>query len=143
MPADDRGFSLLELIITIIVVSIGVLGLIAALSFTTGRSINAEMMTTATVLAQERMEQLIAEKRANGYSAPSLDIGTTTDPPLAAPYADYTRTVEICHVDVNLGSPDCTAPSVETGYKRITVTVTNTRLPAASTVQVVTVVTDY
>jgi prepilin-type N-terminal cleavage/methylation domain-containing protein len=140
---NNQGFTLIELIITIIVVSVGVLALIAALSFGTGRSINSELMTTGTTLAQERLEQLIAEKRANGYSSALLAIGTTTDPPLAAPYADYTRTVEICNVDVNLGNPDCTAPSVDTGYKRITVTVTNTRLPAESTVQAVTLVTDY
>ena len=143
MLANDRGFSLIELIITIIVIAVGVLGLIAALSFTTGRSINAELMTTTTLLAQERMEQLIGDRRSSGYTAASLDIGTTPATAFSAPYADYTWTVEICNVDDTLMPTNCTDPDDGSGYKRMTVTVVNTRMPEASTVSIVSLVTDY
>jgi prepilin-type N-terminal cleavage/methylation domain-containing protein len=145
MLSNDRGFSLIELIITIIVISVGVLGLIAAMSFTTGRSINAELMTTTTLLAQERMEELIGDRRSSGYGTASLDIGTTTDPAFGAPYADYTRTVEICYVDSAIQNPDCdpAPPNVDTGYKRMTITVENNMMQAASNVSIVSLVTDY
>ena len=145
MLSNDRGFSLIELIITIIVISVGVLGLIGALSFTTSRSISAELMTTTTLLAQERMEELIGDKRSGGYGTASLDIGTTTDPAFAGPYADYTRTVEICYVDSDLLNPDCdpAPPNVDTGYKRMTITVVNNKMQAESNVAIVSLVTDY
>ena len=142
---DNRGFTLIELIFTIILVAIGIVGLVSAMSFMTGRSINAEAITTATSLAQEGMEQLYAEKRANGYSAALLNIGTTA-PPLAGAYADYTRTVEICYVDANIQNPDCdplVLPNDDLGYKRVTVTVVNTLSPADSTVPLVSLLTDY
>ena len=143
---NKRGFTLIEVIVTLLVITVGVLGLVGVLSFVTGQGINAEMMTTSTLLSQERMEELIGEKRAIGYgSSPSLDIGTTVDPAFASPYADYTRTVEICFVDVNLQNPDCdpAAPNIDLGYKQITVTVINNKIPASSNTSVVSLVTDY
>ena len=142
---DNGGFTLIELIFTIILVAIGIVGLVSAMSFMTSRSINAESTTTSTSLAREGMEQLYAEKRANGYLAAPLNIGTTVTL-LAGTYADYTRTVEICYVDANIQNPDCdplVLPNDDLGYKRVTVTVVNTRAPIESTAPLVSLLTDY
>lgn len=138
------GFTLIEIILAIIIISIGVLGLVSAISFTSSKGINAEVITTAHVLAQECMENLIAEKRANGYGAGPLAIGTTIDPPACPAFTGYPRTVEICNVDGNLANPDCTAPDNVSGYKRITVSINYTGLADLPTpvVSLVSVVTD-
>lgn len=143
---QEKGFTLIEIILAIMIISIGVLTLVSSMSFTTSRGLNAEVMSTAQQLAQERVEQLEATKRNSGYSAtPDLDIGTTTVV-LAGAFANYTRSVEVCNVDVNLANPDCTAPDNGSGYKRITVEVNYTQslpsLPTDDLVRLVTVVTN-
>jgi prepilin-type N-terminal cleavage/methylation domain-containing protein len=140
------GFTLIEVILTIIIVSIAVLTLVSSISFTTSRGLNAEVMSTAQQLAQEKVEELIAKKRDSGYSSsPDLDIGTTTVT-LTGAFANYTRSVEVCNVDSALGNPDCTAPDNGSGFKRITVEVNYTPgLPNLLTddlVQLITVVTN-
>lgn len=67
----ERGMTMVELMISLIVLSIGLLG-IAAL-FPSGRrfSTRDRMMTTATDLAAQKMEQL----RTHAYSDPDLTIG--------------------------------------------------------------------
>jgi len=143
---ETVGFTLIEVILTIIIVSIAVMTLVSSISFTTSRGLNAEVMSTAQQLAQEELEELIAKKRGTGYStSPDLDIGATTVV-LTGAFAHYTRQVEICNVDASLGNPDCTAPDNGSGYKRITVEVNYTQglpgLPSDDLVRLVTVVTD-
>lgn len=119
----EDGFTLVEIILAIIIISIGVLGLVSAISFTSGKGINAEVVSTAQTLAQERMEELLAKKRDTGYATtPDLDIGTTITA-LPSPFTGYTRVVEVCNVDSSLGSPDCTLPDNGSGFKRITVNI--------------------
>lgn len=140
----EDGFTLVEIILAIIIISIGVLGLVSAISFTTGKSINAEVVSIAQVLAQERMEELLAKKRDTGYATtPDLDIGTTTTA-LPGPFTGYTRIVEACNVDNNLGSPDCTAPDNGSGIKRITVSINYSGFPdlPSPVVSLVSVITD-
>ncbi|HLG21631.1 MAG TPA: hypothetical protein VI382_02360, partial [Candidatus Manganitrophaceae bacterium] len=59
---------------------------------------------------------------------------------------NYSRGVEICLVDANLGNPDCdpTAPNSDIGYKRVTVSVNYSGLPdlASPVASLVTVVTN-
>lgn len=138
----QRGFTLIEIIITIMVASIALFGLLGGISYVTSKSLNAEIMTTATELAQEKMEEKIAKKRASGYAAsPDLDIGTTTEN-LSGTYNNYTRSVEICNVNASFGSPSCTGADNGSGYKRITVEVNYTgSLPNLPTTKFVTLVT--
>jgi len=140
------GFTLVEIILAILVISIGVLGVTSALSFTTSRSLNAEVIATAKELAQERMEELIATKRNNGYADSTFNIGPAvmTFTALAAPFNKYSRGVQVCLVNTGLSSPDCdpAAPNNDFGYKRITVSVDYTGLsnlpsPAATVVTVI------
>ncbi len=142
----EDGFTLIEIILAIIIISIGVLGLVSAISFTTGKSINAEVVSTAQVLAQERIEELIAKKRDAGYGAsPDLDIGTTTTA-LPSPFTGYTRIVEVCLVDANLQNPDCDPglPNNDVGFKRVTVNINYSGLPdlPSPVVSLVSVVAD-
>jgi prepilin-type N-terminal cleavage/methylation domain-containing protein len=139
------GFTLIEVVLTIVIVAVGLLGVIGALSFSTGKSINAEVHTTATALAQERMEQLIAEKRANGYGSAVLAV-TPAPGWVAVPgFAGYERQTEICNAVAAAGSITKTAPCTAAGtanYKYITVTVRYTGLDYVVTSDVVMVITN-
>ena len=144
---QDRGFTLTEVIITIVVVAVALLGLLGSISFVAGRHLSAEATTTATELAQEKMEEKIAKKRGTGYSAsPALDIGTTTENPVSG-FSNYKRDVEICNVDANFLNPSCSGADNGSGYKRITVKVNYVGslldLPAGDLVSLVTVVANY
>lgn len=139
------GFTLIEVVLTIVIVAIALLGLIGALSFSTGKSIHAEVHTTAAALAQERMEQLIAEKRANGFGSAVLAV-TPAPGWVAVPgFAGYEQQTEICNAVVAAGSitkaGPCTAAGT-TGYKYMTVTVRYSGLDYVVTEAIVTVITD-
>jgi len=70
----ERGFSLFEVLITVVVISIGLLGL-AGLQFTGLRAANnAQEHTLATLLAQDISERLYANRsEATAYDGITLD----------------------------------------------------------------------
>ena len=143
---SQRGFTLIEIIITIVIVAFAVVGLVAALSFTAKRSVDTEVMTTATELAQERMEQVIADRRANGFSSATLAV-TAAPSWVAVPgFAGYEQMTEICYATVAAGSitkmSPCTTASTP-DYKYITVTARYTALASTITADMVTVITNY
>lgn len=114
-----RGFSLIELVIFIVLVSIMGVALLASFSVTTRSTPDAGQVTQATQLAQERMELILAQRRAAGFAA-------FTDPcpgPPAActPPAGYTVTAAI--------APNWNG---DTNYRVITVTVGGTMAATAT-----------
>ena len=84
--SDKRGFSLIEVLAALTILTIG--GLVLATTF--GRSIAsntaAAQRTVAVQLAQAKMEGL----KTMGFDA----IGPATDPPITVNHVDYIRTVE-------------------------------------------------
>ncbi len=104
----QKGFTLLEILVALTVLSIGLLGM-AGLTTTIihGNSLSNNV-TTATTLGQDRMEHF----RRLGYSTtPVTDTTTTEDYNSIANYPSYKR---VSFIDVN-------SPSA--GMKTITVTV--------------------
>ncbi len=110
-----RGFSLIELVIFIVIVSIMGVALLASFSVTTRSSPDAGQMTQATQLAQERIELILAQRRAAGFAA-FVDPCTFGTPPAACTSpAGYTVTAAI--------APNWNG---DTNYRVVTVTVTGT-----------------
>ena len=108
-----RGFSLIELVIFIVIVSIMGVALLASFSVTTRSSPDAGQMTQATQLGQERMELILAQRRAAGFAAFA---DPCPGPPAACtPPAGYTVTAAI--------APNWNG---DTNYRVVTVTVTGT-----------------
>lgn len=64
-----RGFTLIELIIFIVIVSIMGVALISAFSASTRGAPDAGLITQATQIAQERMELVMAQRRAVAFAA--------------------------------------------------------------------------
>jgi prepilin-type N-terminal cleavage/methylation domain-containing protein len=153
---NEAGFTLLEMILVIILLAVGLVPLLSALSSVTRGAVNAEIMTTAQELAQEHLEYLISKKRNDDgnyadadaddgyYTTPDLDVGTVGPTSLAPSFPGYTLTVEICQVDAALQNPVCTPPAADTGYRRITVSISYSGLPDLSSpvVSLVTVITN-
>lgn len=111
---SDRGFTMIELIIAIFILSVGILTVF--LMFPLGIQImkSSEMATTGTQLGQEKIEEVIS------CSYEAVSIGVTTESPLPSPFGAYRRETEVSYVDPALGLQEVVT---DKGVKRIEVTV--------------------
>jgi len=109
---QKNGFTLIEAMVALVVISIGLV--IVLQVFPTGFSVekNSQLETQATILAQEKIESLLAK------SFSELSIGTITESSLASPFERFGRITKIVFVDINL--EESVAP---TTLKEIEVTV--------------------
>jgi prepilin-type N-terminal cleavage/methylation domain-containing protein len=117
----ESGFTLIETIITLVVLSIAAIGVLSV--FTTGMkgSANPLILNQAISLAQEKMDEAVALRQSGGFAAVVPNAGGA----FPAPYAAFSwarAVVCVTELDVNTstGAPPCAS-----GYARVTVTVTN------------------
>ncbi len=109
---QKNGFTLIEAMVALVVISIGLV--IVLQVFPTGFSVekNSQLETQATILAQEKIESLLAK------SFSELSIATTMESPLPTPFQRFIRTTRVSFVDSNLGES-----AIATLLKKIEVTV--------------------
>ena len=69
----QKGFTLIEVTITLVILSVSLLGLAALMGTTIRNTSNGAHMTEATIFAQDKLEEL----KASGWE--SLSDGTYTD----------------------------------------------------------------
>lgn len=106
--ANDYGFTLMEVLITIVLLTVGLLGMAALTTGIINGNTHSRRLTTATTLAQEKIEDV----RRLGYTnMPSADIDTTEDYNTITDYPLFKRTIA-----TDADSPD-------TYMKTITITV--------------------
>jgi len=141
---QSQGFTLIEIIITLLVLSIAAVGVLSV--FTTGIRESADplILNQAIALAQEKMDSIIGDKmntttpRGFTYIIPG---NYPAESPVTG-FPAFSRSVNVYCVtagalDTNNGDvPPCTT----SGYAHITVTVTNATV---GNVNVDTVVTNY
>lgn len=141
---NSNGFSLIEAIITLAVLSIAAIGVLSVFTVGTKGSANPLIIDQATQLAQGELEQNIGEKITNTFGSPSLTTNATPTTCLsfspAPPLAGYTCTRTVCFVSPG-SLDDTSACTTATAYKRIAVTMTNTA--TGQGVTAVTLVTNY
>ncbi|MDP2600613.1 MAG: prepilin-type N-terminal cleavage/methylation domain-containing protein [Deltaproteobacteria bacterium] len=115
-----KGFTLIEVIITLSVLAGGVMGVLTLYQRNIEQAARMEQTLIATQLAQEKLEQIIHDKKYQNYAY----INTTNYPALPEDmglqgFNGYTRTTTITEVS----AANLTTPQNGTGYKKITVTV--------------------
>lgn len=132
----ERGFSLIEVILTIVIVAVAAGGVLSVFSEGIGRSADPLLLNRAINLAQERMEEALALRTSGGFSAVLSNPGGA----FAAPFSDFSwsRTVS-CVTAADLNTP-AGAPPCASGYAHIAVTVTNA---AVGTITVDSVIANY
>jgi prepilin-type N-terminal cleavage/methylation domain-containing protein len=140
---NERGMTLLEVLVAVGIISVGLVALSSAIPIAAYGIQEGKQLSTATFLATQRMEQvrnatwqaasdpgvvpqvLAVDKlgvSGSETAAPVGDGGAVTFPdetPVAAPYADYNRTVRI----TDCGAAGC-AGITNADLRQVTVTVT-------------------
>lgn len=109
IAADQAGMSLAEILVACFIIAVGLVGLLSAVPTASYGIQEGRQLSTATFLANQRLEQVRNAEWKQcpaadtlGISAPASVAPTSgaliTFPdeiPMAAPYGDYTRTVRI------------------------------------------------
>jgi type II secretory pathway pseudopilin PulG len=107
--ADQAGISLAEILVACVIIAVGLVGLLSAVPTASYGIQEGRQLSTATFLANQRLEQVrnaqwtqcpVADTlgvSASATVAPAFGAVTTfpDENPMAAPYGDYTRTVRI------------------------------------------------
>ena len=112
-PRQADGFSLIEVIVFIVVLGVLAAGLVVAFSSPLRNSPEAGRLDLAAELAQQRMELILAQRRATGFAGFT---DPCPGPAICTPPTGYTVTSSI--VSGYGGDP--------TNYKVVTVSVSGT-----------------
>ena len=118
----QRGFSLLELVMVILLVAIAAVPILGQFGQAASITLTDEIIQTAAQLAQERAEDLLANRRANGYAG--IATGTVNDV-LGGAYGSYSRTITVTSPPAGSG---CAAGA---SCKEVTVSVSHSGKPRA------------
>jgi prepilin-type N-terminal cleavage/methylation domain-containing protein len=118
---NHGGFTLIETVITLVVLSIAAVGVLSVFTVGIKGSANPGLVSQATHLAQEKMDEAVALKKSGGFDA-VVSVAAGPFVP-AVPGFTWSRTVFCVNagsLNTNIGAPPCA-----TGYAHVTVTVTN------------------
>lgn len=146
---NQAGFTLIETIITLIVLSIAAVGVLSVFTAGIKGSANPLIINQAVSLAQEKMDIIIGDRQnpARGYAwIAAADYNTNPlkympENPVPG-FANFNRSVTIFCVDAGTLNTDNGQPfpCVSSGYAHVTVTVTHALI---GDVALDTLVTNY
>lgn len=102
--SNQKGFTLIEAVLAMLLLSIAVTGSLVLFHQSTEHSGNIDRKTVATQLAGEFLEKIIADKSYRGFAW----VDETQYPPFyfQAPYEGYKRLVDITEVGEDLSTPE-------------------------------------
>ncbi|MDO8526398.1 MAG: hypothetical protein Q7T03_01780 [Deltaproteobacteria bacterium] len=118
---SHKGFTFIETILTLMVLGGGVLGVLTIYNQNIARANEMEQTLIATSLAEQKLEQILHDKKYQLY-AYVIQANYPTENLLAQGYPGYTRTTTILEVD----PVDLSTAKNGSGYKKITVMVQTT-----------------
>ncbi len=120
---NKKGVTLIEAVFTVAIIGAGLLGVLYAYLGGARSSLLANQTVVAANLAQEKLEEIIADRSSQGYAATILT--NYSDGQLSGDFSAYTRNVTILEVDPDDddSSDDFLDPLPGSGYARITVVV--------------------
>jgi len=108
----QKGFTLIEVIIVVVVLSIAVGTLLTVVANVMRATVLPEVINISTGLAEQELERVTVQR----FSA----VATEASSAFASPFDDYTRQVTVSNLDANL-SPTGSS----TDYKQVVVTVSH------------------
>ena len=130
------GFTLIELLLTIVVISVGLLGIMALFENASRGAMLADLNVVGASLAHEKLELIVIDKVRNGYAL--LGDPAYSDETFSGDLSVYTRRTVITEVS---GS-DFQTPAAGSGYKKVNVTV-SWGAEASQRISVSTVLSNY
>ncbi|MBF0104168.1 MAG: prepilin-type N-terminal cleavage/methylation domain-containing protein [Deltaproteobacteria bacterium] len=116
---NNRGFSLMESLLSVVILSIIVMGGLGVTQGSLSRSVNREMSVVASQLANEKVESILADNQFVGYSYIVEDSQTYAAETLTGDFEGYIRIVTITEVSAS----DLTTPEEGSGIKKVDVVV--------------------
>lgn len=132
----SAGFTLVDTILMMLILGVGLSGMMSFFVASNRQALDADQTVQASVLAQEKLDQVIANKIALGYNA--IVAANYPVENLGAPFAGLTRTTTITEVSPN----DLSTASPGSGLKRVNIVV-SWGVNANQAVQLTTMVTAY
>lgn len=131
------GFTLIEALIAIVVLSVAIPPMVLALRDATGRRADAILATRAQWLASEKLEDVLADRHSATRGYAYVASGNYGAEAAVSGFANFARSVAVSETAADLVTSG-------TGFKRVTVTVTwRDSLGRDQSVALATVLTDY
>jgi len=113
-----KGFTLIEVVLTILIISIGLFGMMVMFDNVTRGAMESDMNVVATYLAREQIEKITYDKVYNGYAWVTLARYTTPEN-LTIGGSNLVRETSVYEV----AKSDLLTAEGGSGFKRIDVTV--------------------
>jgi prepilin-type N-terminal cleavage/methylation domain-containing protein len=136
-PMTARGFSLIEAIVAIVILSLSVPSMLWAVREMHNKRVDPIQASRARWLASEKLEDIIADRNSTTRGYPYLLSANYPAEPSVAGFPGFSRTVTLTETTADLSTPG-------TGYMRATVTVGYIGAGgAARTLSLSTVLTEY
>lgn len=108
----EKGFTFLEAMIAILVLTIGIVAVLQVFSLALSLEKSNQMRTQATFLSQEKTEEISSQAYGD------IVTGTEIEDPLSSPFEKFSRETKISYLDANLQET-----TIDTGLKKIEVIV--------------------
>lgn len=138
---NDKGFSLIELVLVVVIVGIAAAGMMTLFGSGTGRSADPLLQNQALQLAQERVETVLADRANPARGFPYIVPANYPAESPVAGFPGFSRTVTVaCVTAADLNTPTGLPPPCASGYARVTVAVAQAVLGSLA---VDTLVTNY
>ena len=133
---NQKGFSLVEAVLSTVVLGVGLLAGLMVFENASANTLYSDFTTVATQTANEKLEEIMADKESSGYA--SITESNYPDEDLTTPYA-LTRDISIYEVS----SSNLNTPSAGSGLKRVEVSVCWDDCSSSHSVTVSTLLADY
>ncbi len=112
------GFTLIEIVLTIVIISVGLFGMMGLFSNVTRGALEGDINIMAVYLARDRLERLVADKVYLTYDNVVNSRYVTSEPVLLG-INNFVREFNIYEVS----KTDILTPQLNSGFKRIDMTV--------------------
>jgi prepilin-type N-terminal cleavage/methylation domain-containing protein len=120
----QAGFTLIETIITLVVLAIAVVGVLSVFILGTGRSVDPQMLNQAMQLAQEQLDTIHGDRQNPARGFAWIVPGNYPAENPVAGFVDFNRSTSIfCVTGVDLNTASGSPPPCASGYTHVSVTV--------------------